>query len=307
MPVMDWKKIRERLKAERGPTLWRSLDDLAQTPEFTEMLGNEFPQAASAMPDGPSRRQFLQVMAASFALAGLTSCTRQPEEEIVPYVKQPEQMVTGKPLFYATTLTLGGYGRGVLVESHEGRPTKIEGNPDHPASLGATDIWMQAAILGLYDPDRSQAVTHLGEISTWKAFVAVVGVRMAEHKKDGGKGLAILTGPITSPSLISRIYKLLEELPEARWYVHDPLQVGASSKIYRFDKADVVVSLDRDFLHGEPGSVRYARDFMSRRRATLANAESRGMSRLYVAEPMPSVTGTTADHRMAMKIGRAHV
>src|SRR5216117_3650640 len=135
---------------------WRSLDELAQTPEFVERLHREFPYAAAEWNDGPTRRSFLKLMAASLALAGLSSCTRRPQEKIVPYVRQPEELVPGKPLFFATASLFAGYARGVLVESHEGRPTKIEGNPDHPASLGAAGIFEQASVLQLYDPHRAK-------------------------------------------------------------------------------------------------------------------------------------------------------
>src|SRR5207253_10870702 len=138
---------------------WRSLEELEGDPAFAEMLQREFPDRASEWADPVSRRQFLALMGASLALAGLNGCAGKPRETIMPYVRQPENIVLGKPLYYATTMTLGGFGTGLLVESHEGRPTKIEGNPQHPASLGATDVFAQAAILGLYDPDRSQSVT----------------------------------------------------------------------------------------------------------------------------------------------------
>src|SRR5215213_7488921 len=174
------------------PEVWRSLDELAQTPQFLEMLGREFPHAASEWDDGTSRRSFLKLMAASLALAGLSSCTRRPQEKIVPYVQQPEEIVPGKPLFFATAHLLGGYARGVLVESHEGRPTKIEGNPDHPASLGGTDVFMQASVLDLYDPDRSQTVNRAGEVSDWGAFINAIQPAMQTQRASGGAGLCIL-------------------------------------------------------------------------------------------------------------------
>ncbi|HEX8925528.1 MAG TPA: TAT-variant-translocated molybdopterin oxidoreductase, partial [Terriglobales bacterium] len=152
-------EIKEKLTESRGPKYWRTLDELAGTPEFEEMLHREFPRHASEWRDNASRRDFLKLMGAGLALAGLSACTKQPLEPIVPYVRQPENIVPGKPLFYASTMPLGAYGHPVLVESHEGRPTKIEGNPQHPATLGGTDPYMQASVLDLYDPDRSQSVT----------------------------------------------------------------------------------------------------------------------------------------------------
>src|SRR4249919_993725 len=132
-------------------------------------------------------------MGASLALAGVTACTRQPPEKIVPYVRQPEEIVPGKPLFYATAMPLGGVATGLLVKSHEGRPTKIEGNPVHPGSLGASDVFAQAAILGLYDPDRSQALTNRGDIRPWPEFLGAMRAAMAAQQALGGRGLRILT------------------------------------------------------------------------------------------------------------------
>ena len=167
---LELGEIRQQLEGVEGPEYWRSLEELAQTPEFEELLKREFPQQASELPEGVDRRRFLQLAAASLALGGLTACTRQPLEKIVPYVQQPESLIPGKPISFASTMTLDGYARPVLVESHMGRPTKIEGNPQHVASRGASDLFSQASILDLYDPERSQVVTHLGRIRTWQAF-----------------------------------------------------------------------------------------------------------------------------------------
>ncbi len=165
---MDLAAVRARLEGARGREYWRSLDDLASTPEFQDLLSREFPRQAVGWSEDEEpvegRRNFLKMMGASLALAGLTACTRQPTEHIVPYVRQPEELIPGKPLFYATAHTLNGVASGVLVESHEGRPTKVEGNPEHPATLGACDAFSQASVLGLYDPDRSQTLTFQGEI-----------------------------------------------------------------------------------------------------------------------------------------------
>src|SRR5512145_1253828 len=150
-----------------GKRYWKSLEQLAATPEFQEALHREFPIDAAVLEDARGRREFLGIMGASLALAGLTACTKQPQERIVPYVRPPEDTVYGRPLFFATALTAGGFARGVLVESHENRPTKIEGNPDHPESLGATDALSQAEILSLYDPDRARVILHLGQETTW--------------------------------------------------------------------------------------------------------------------------------------------
>src|SRR5580698_3088292 len=153
---------------------WRTLEERAADPAFQEHLYNEFPSEIEAITDPVARRSFLKLMGASLALAGVTACTRQPPEKIVPYVRQPEEIIPGRPLFFATAMALGGVATGLLVESHEGRPTKIEGNRDHPGSLGAADIFAQAAVLGLYDPDRSQTLTNLGEIRPWPAFLGTI-------------------------------------------------------------------------------------------------------------------------------------
>ncbi len=257
-------------------------------------------------------------MAASAALAGLAGCTKMPEQKIVPYVRPPEEIIPGRPLFYATSLTMGGVATGVLVESNMGRPTKVEGNPLHPGSLGATDIFAQAAVLGLYDPDRSQTIIHEGRISTWGTFVSQVNDLRNNFAATKGAGLHLLTETITSPSLAAQIQALLKEFPEAKWHQWEPcsrdnVRAGVlnaigreANPIYRFDKADVILSLDADFLYSGPGAVRYARDFASRRLSGdgLANSQASSqakMNRLYVVEQGSTTTGSMADHRLAIR------
>ncbi|MFL6526817.1 MAG: molybdopterin oxidoreductase, partial [Chthoniobacterales bacterium] len=252
-------------------------------------IGNEFAPGANDWPNELSRRKFLQLMGASIALAS-TGCTRNPPEHIVPYVKQPEEIIPGKPLFYATALTLGGFARGVLIETHEGHPTKIEGNPDHPASVGASDVFMQAELLTLFDPDRSQAVLHEKQISTWDALVGELTAAGPKWKTDGGAALRILTRHETSPTFLDQIRRLLAKYPAAKWHEYEPL-ARASTAIYHFDKAEVVVSLGTDFLCDSAAGLRYTRDFAQARRAA---------NRLYVAESTPTLTGAMADHRFIM-------
>ena len=196
----DIDSLRTKLDQTRGRQYWRSLESLSETPDFKEFLHREFPQNASQWLDPVGRRNFLKLMGASLALAGVSACTRQPTEELVPYVRQPEELLPGKPLFYATAMPMAGAGMGLLVESHEGRPTKIEGNPDHPSSRGATDVYAQAAILGLYDPDRSQVTTRAGQISSWLSFVAVLRREIEAQRLSRGAGLRILTETVTSPT-----------------------------------------------------------------------------------------------------------
>ena len=169
------------------------------------------------------RRDFLRLMGASIALAGFGACTKQPIEKIVPYVKQPEEIIPGKPLQFATATTFGGYAQGIIVTSHEGRPTKIEGNPDHPASLGATTIWAQADILDLYDPDRAQAVVKNGEISTWDNFLQELNLELVRQQSVAGAGLRFLTRTIQSPTLEAQLAFLLRKFPQAKWRSWDPL------------------------------------------------------------------------------------
>ncbi|HSF23319.1 MAG TPA: TAT-variant-translocated molybdopterin oxidoreductase, partial [Blastocatellia bacterium] len=304
------------LSPQSFPRYWRSLEELADSEEFQEVLHREFPENATEWNDPAGRRKFLKLMGASLALAGLTACTRQPAEEILPYVRQPEEIIPGKPLFFATAMPMAGYAIGLLAESHEGRPTKIEGNPDHPASLGATDLFSQASVLGLYDPDRSQSLTNLGEISTWSAFLGAIRPQveaqraLAAQPSPGGGGLRILTETVTSPTLEYQIKTLLATLPTAKWHQYDPagrdnVREGAKlafgdyvNTVYHFDKADVVLSLDSDFLASGPGSVRYARDFANKRRLGAGKHE---MNRLYVVESSVTSTGSIADHRLPVR------
>ena len=300
---MDLTAIRSRLAGSEGRLYWRSLGELADTPEFREYLHREFPEQASEWNDPSGRRTFLKLMGASLALAGVGACTKQPPESIVPYVRQPEDIVPGRPLFFASAITLGGVARPVLVESHMGRPTKIEGNPDHPASLGATDSLTQASILDLYDPDRAQTLTHRGEVRPWGAFVSAIQNVLTAQRVRQGAGLRFLTPPITSPSLVEIMTGILRDFPRARWHVYDAVSrpaaaiTGSASPIYHFDRADVLVSLDADFLGCGPASVRYARDFADRRRVT---DERKEMNRLYAVESTPSLTGAKADHRLPL-------
>jgi len=285
---------------------WRTLEERADDPAFQEHLYNEFPSQIEAITDPVARRTFLKLMGASLALAGVTACTKQPAEKIVPYVRQPEELIPGKPLFYATAMSLGGVATGLLVESHEGRPTKIEGNTLHPGSLGASDVFAQAAILGLYDPDRSQTLTSLGEIRPWSSFLGAMNAALTAQKPLKGAGLRILTESVSSPTLAAQIRDLLARYPSAKWHQWDPAsrdnaRVGSKTAFgmfvdtqYRFEQADVILSLDADFLGGGPGALRYARDFSARRRPE--NAER--MNRLYAIETMPTSTGARADHRL---------
>jgi molybdopterin-containing oxidoreductase family iron-sulfur binding subunit len=318
--------LQDRDTPRTGKKYWRSLDELADTPQFREFVAREFPQQAEGWNDPLERRTFMKLMGASLALAGLSGCVFQPPEKIVPYVNQPEGYVPGKPLFYATAMPLLGVATPILVRSNEGRPTKIEGNPDHPNNRpldfpaadpyrdprgsSATDIFSQASILDLYDPDRSQTITYREDIRTWTQFVGTIRSALDELRSSQGAGLRFLTETVVSPSLGTQINDLLKAFPQAKWHQWEPAngdnrRAGAINAFgqpvhttYRFDLAQRVVSIDSDFLNAMPGTLRYAREFYARRRVTEAN---RDMNRLYVIETSPSNTGACADHTWTIK------
>ncbi|HEX3654209.1 MAG TPA: TAT-variant-translocated molybdopterin oxidoreductase [Pirellulales bacterium] len=310
----------ERLGGARGKQYWRSLDELAETPAFMALVHNEFPSQASIWPDTLSRRKFLSLMAASLALGGIGGCSVKPAPtvNIVPYVKPPREIEPGEPLFFATSLTHAGSAVGVLVESHMGRPTKIEGNPDHPASRGATDVFGQAAILSLYDPDRSQTVAHLGQTRTWEDAEAALREALARQRDKRGRGLRILSETVVSPTLAAQRDELLAAFPDAHWHVYEPVNRDSMYTAsdwafgrqvdthYDFTQADVVLALDADFMMSLPGHLRYVDDFLSRRRLRQhgGNAAKATMNRLYAVEPGVSCTGAKADHRLALRAGQ---
>ena len=303
---------------------WRSLEELSRTDEFRRLMEREFPGGWPATIDAVSRRKFLALMGASLALAGINGCSVKPAPttEIVPYVKQPEMIVPGKPLFYATAMTLDGAATGLLVETHLGRPTKIEGNPDHPASRGATSPLHQAAVLDLYDPDRSQTVRYRGQTRTWSDAFEAIRQMIGRQRGKGGAGLRLLTEAIVSPTLQAQLQKLLDpkQLPKVKWHVWEPINRDAAYQAalwafgkvvaprYDFTKAERILSLDADFLGGGPALVRYADDTMRRRRSPVGAVAATGrsstggeMSRLYVVESAVSCTGAKADHRLRVK------
>ena len=329
---INFKLLRDRIlgagsadvsSASSGKKYWRSLEELADSPLFEEFIQREFPQQAEEWNDPVERRTFLKLMGASLALAGLSGCVIQPPEKIVPYVKQPEEEVPGKGLYFATAFSLGGIATPLLARSNEGRPTKLEGNPDHPNNRNndpndkgssATDIFSQASILTLYDPDRSQTPMYRGETRAWTTFVAEIR-GLIEKEGDGlrakkGAGLRFLSETITSPSLAAQMKSVLTDFPEAKWHQYEPAnrdnaRAGAVmafgqpvNTIYDFSKADRILSLGSDFLACWPGSLRYARDYAAKRRINGGKAE---MNRLYVVESTPTTTGANADHRWSLK------
>ncbi|TPI21006.1 TAT-variant-translocated molybdopterin oxidoreductase [Mesorhizobium sp. B4-1-1] len=305
-PAIDIAALRKRLTS--GRDMWRSLDEIAGTVEFRRFVEAEFPAIAERLPARPNRRTLLKLMGASLSLAGLAACSRA--ESIVPYVRQPEMLTPGKPAYYATALSSDGFGIGAIVESHEGRPTKVEGNPDHPASRGATDAVMQAAVLTLFDPDRSRTPLKDGQPASYGDFLKDMAALVSRWAASQGQGGALLVEATTSPTLAAQIDALRARYPKLKIHRHDPLAIPAAADashalfgsaltpVYRFDRAETIVSLDADFLGEGPGRLAYARDFAARRHVRSPND---GMSRLYAVESTPTITGAAADHKIAIR------
>ncbi len=299
---------------EDGKTYWRSVEEVAATEEFQEMLHREFPEGASELTDPVTRRSFLGLMGASFALAGLgTGCVRRPEEKIVPYAKRPEDLVPGLPQFYATTMVLGDDVVGLVVEAHEGRPTKIEGNPLHPGSAGGTSAIHQGAILSLYDPDRAVRVLHNGQESDFPSLDAALNERLEALHPKGGEGLLIIHEPSRSPAFHAQLEKVRRQFPKATIVSWDPVAHNhvteatriafgqALEPVYAVAEADTIVTVEADFLGSGPNALRHAREWATRRDPDAP----RGMNRLYAFEATFTVTGGAADHRVRIGAGQA--
>ena len=327
---LDLDDVRARLAETNGQTYWRSLDELSQKPGFTEMLKREFPGQAPKDWAPLPRRDFLKLMGASLALAGLSGCAFQPNEKIVPYVNQPESYVPGIASYYATAMPFMGYALGLLAKSTSGRPVKVEGNPDHPTAggssrvdpatgkpsfkkRGATDVWAQASLLSMYDPERSQTIRKSGASSNWDTFTGEITRQVQASRRDSqGADFALITETITSPTQISMIRDLQALLPQMRWVSYESVNrdnVTAGTRlafgrdlhpVYHFDRADVIVSLDCDFLLEEPGRVAHAREFIEGRRVTDKTNRQK-MNRLYSIESTSTITGAAADHRFPVK------
>jgi len=306
---LNLEGIQKQLEKAKGAGYWRSLDELLSKDGFQDYLQREFPRQAGEWIDDDGRRNFLKIMGASLALAGLSACTKQPVEFVMPYVVEPEKLVAGKPLYYATAFPVSGIANPVLVETHEFRPTKVEGNPEHPASMGAADVVTQAAILGLYDPDRLQTVNYLGEIRSYASFLSSFIQSLAAQKTKNGAGIRILTETVTSPTLHSQMQEVLKLYPGAKWYQWEPTGHGRRmgtqmafgqflNPVYKFDQAEVVLSIDANFLGNGPGGVRNARDFAAKRSLRNGRMEQ---NRFYAVECTPTSSGCKADHRVAMK------
>jgi MoCo/4Fe-4S cofactor protein with predicted Tat translocation signal len=290
-------------------TYWRSLAQLEERPEARAFLEREFPEGASELPEGITRRDMMMLLGASVSLAGLAGC-RRPVEEIVPYVTAPEEIVPGIPRYYATTMPFRRSAYGLIVESHEGRPTKVEGNPSHPSTLGASSSRVQASVLGLYDPDRSQSVTERGTKKSWSDFVTAWGQLSAAHAADGGASLAVLSESFSSPTLARLASELRARYPRLQWATYDAVSDESRlaglrqatgrdlDLVLRFDRASVILALDADPLLTDPEMIRHARGFAAGRRA---GATGGAMNRLYAVEAVYSLTGAMADHRLRLE------
>jgi MoCo/4Fe-4S cofactor protein with predicted Tat translocation signal len=306
-------QVRAKLDGKTGKRFWKSVDELADEPGFHQMLAEEFPRQAGGEAnewvDAVSRRGFLKVMGASFALAGLAGCTKQPDEPIFPYVKAPEDLILGKPMYFATAHPFPTGAIPVLVKSDAFRPIKVDGNPDHPMSKGKSDALTQATLLDLYDPDRSQRVLYRGQPSDWASFQQAL--TDAAQKSAGGQGIYFLSETITSPTLAAQWKQVQAKYPQARLVQWEPVNrdsAMAASKAafgsymdaqYKLENADVILSLDADFLGGiaHPGFLPMAAAYSARHRYE----EGQTMNRMYVVETMATVTGFKAEHRLALK------
>ena len=298
------------LNGKTGRRYWKALEQLAETPDFQKWVDDEFPHRSTLL--SIDRRDFLKYMGAGMMLAGLSAsgCRSLPEERIVPFIAGPEDRIPGKPTYYASIATLSGYATGLRVKTNEGRPIKLDGNPNHPASLGALDVKTQARVLDLYDPDRLRMVRHLGGDATWGGFLEAARAKLQELAPTGGAGVAVLSQPVGSPTMRAQMAAFQIQFPAAKWVQYDPVahknvaeaSTSAFGRVldtqYRFDQARVVASLDSNVLMDGPAAVRYQRDLMSGRDLTRGATE---MNRVYAVECMPTTIGVVADHRIPLR------
>jgi MoCo/4Fe-4S cofactor protein with predicted Tat translocation signal len=298
--AMTLEAVREKLKNVRGKKYWRSVDELANTPEFQAAVEKEFPGSPHAWGDDVSRRGFMKFMGASAALAGLAGCTKQPNEPIYPYIKQPEDLILGKPNYFATAFPFVTGAVPLLVKSDQYRPIKIDGNPEHPYNQGSSDPFTQATLLDLYDPDRSQHVTFRGENREWAEFAVEFRNKVISTKD--GTGIYFLSETITSPTLARQWKEVQAKYPKLTLVQYDPAIAGTAAVSsphlqYSLADADVIVSLDADFLSGAsyPGFHKLVREYAERRKDPLK------LNRLYSIESTPTTTGLKAEHRLGLR------
>ena len=297
---MSLASVRRDLSSLKGKKYWRSVDELADTAEFQAAVEKEFPSAAQEWVDPVSRRGFMKLMGASLALAGLAGCTKQPDEPIYPYVKAPEDLILGKPNYFATAHPFTTGAVPLLVKSDQYRPIKVDGNPEHPYNQGSSDPFTQGTLLDLYDPDRSQHVTYRGENREWAEFAQELRLKVAGTKD--GTGIYFLSSTITSPTLARQWKAVQAAYPKATLVQYDPAIAGTAlekglNAQYALSDADVIVSLDADFLSGAsyPGFHKLVREYAARRK------DPNKLNRLYTIESMPSTTGMKAEHRLGLR------
>ncbi len=294
--------LREQFAGQPPARFWRSLGELSGTPSFRVQLSREFPDIAARFGAATDRRTALKLLGASLLMAGVAAC--KAPVGIAPYVDEPEGAIPGRPRFYATSVPIDGYGMGVLAESHDGRPTKIEGNPLHPGSRGGTDATMQASVWSLYDPSRSRVVRHGTEVSSWDAYLGQISGLRAE--RPSGQGIGVVIGLSTSPTLARQVAELRRQMPEIRIYRHAPLSPDPAEPlpVYDLSRTRTILALDADCLGDGPGKLAYARAFADGRRV---RSSQRAMSRLYAIECAPSLTGANADWVRRMRPGEVVV
>lgn len=288
------------LRSMTGKRFWRALDELVDQPDFRARMGAAFPALASG-PSNWRRRDILKCLGGAIALAGLDGCERAPDEEAMPFVEQPEGIEPGIARFYATAVEMDGVAQPVIGKTREGRPVKLEGNGDHPASRGATDAFTQAALLDLYDPARSAAPLYKRQPTSWARFDAALAVLRQELDGRQGAGFRLVTGPVGSPTLRRQIAALLDRWPQARWHVHAPVGGAGAGERLHLDRAHSIVSFDADLLGPGPRQLWHATGWGARRRAFQAGE---GEASLFVAEPSPTITGVTATGRLAAAAAR---
>ncbi|HUR98864.1 MAG TPA: TAT-variant-translocated molybdopterin oxidoreductase [Pyrinomonadaceae bacterium] len=300
--------MRDKILSQSGKDYWRSVDEFVDAPEFEEFVKREYPVHSEDWDNAVSRRTFVKLMGGTLALAGLSGCVIQPPEKIVPYVRAEQDLLPGRPLFFATAMSIGGVATGLLAKSFDGRPVKLEGNPGHPGNLGATDVRVEASLLEMYDPDRSQEVSFRGTPKTWQNLIATLRSSIEENRADGGAGIRFLTETVTSPTLLAQFRQISTELPNSRWYQYEPLNndnaiAGARmafgspvQTIYKFDLADRILTLDKDIF--SDFNIRYKKDYAKKKNLRGDNKE---INRLYAVETTMTLTGAKADHRIGVK------
>jgi MoCo/4Fe-4S cofactor protein with predicted Tat translocation signal len=297
---MTLVQVRQQLKGVKGKKYWQSVDELAGTAEFQAAVEREFPSSAQEWVDPVSRRGFMKLMGASMALAGLAGCAKQPDEPIYAYVKAPEDLILGKPNYFATAHPFVTGAVPLLVKSDQFRPIKVDGNPEHPYNQGSSDPFSQGTLLGLYDPDRAQHVTYRGENREWAEFAQELRLKVASTKD--GTGIYFLSATITSPTLARQWKAVQAAYPKATLVQYDPAVAGTAvasgqNVQYNLADADVIVSLDADFLSGAayPGFHKLVGDYAKRRK------DPAKLNRLYAVESTPTTTGLKAEHRLGLR------